>query len=269
MSDVPNPTLSFRASDALSGVKEYQIRANSDPAIVIPAKDFSGTYQLHLATPGKHNIIIKAVDLAGNSIENNIGHETIPLTAPTFTFVTEKLYSDEPKGLTVKGTALPSTEILFTLKIGESVITSTTLQADTQGNWEYTFSDLLRNGTYIASIQNRDARGALSFVVDSPEITVSNRYGTVLIFLFVILAGSLAAGFWFYKTRRDRTVLRIAVAESDTAKVFKMIETDIDKLDKARATPTTVDDEFIAQKMRENLKKMGGYVKDEINKAKE
>src|SRR3989344_3598777 len=269
MSDVPNPTLSFRASDALSGVKEYQIRVNNEPGIVIPAKNFPGEYQLHLANPGKHNITIKAVDLAGNSIENNIEHETIPLTAPSFTFVTEKLYSDEPKGLTVKGSALPSTEILFTLKTGESVVTSTTLQVDTQGNWEYTFSDLLRNGTYVVSIQNRDARGALSFVIDSPKITVSNRYGTVLILLFVILIGSLAAGFWFYKTRREKTALRIDVAESDTAKAFNMIKADIDKLDKARTTETTVDDEFITQKMRENVKKMETYVKKEIIKAKE
>ena len=119
------------------------------------------------------------------------------------------------------------------------------------------------------SIQNRDARGALSFVIDSPKITVSNRYGTVLILLFAILIGSLAAGFWFYKTRREKTALRIDVAESDTAKAFNMIKADIDKLDKARTTETTVDDEFITQKMRENVKKMETYVKKEIIKAKE
>lgn len=144
-----------------------------------------------------------------------------------------------------------------------------TLHADVNGNWEYTFGNPLRNGTYIASIQNKDARGALSFVVNSPEIKVTNKYGTVLTILFIILAGALIAGLWFYKTRKEKIALRIDVAESDTAKVFKMIETDIDKLDKARATPTTIDDEFIAQKMRENVKKMGSYVKEEIGKAKE
>ena len=48
-----------------------------------------------------------------------------------------------------------------------------------------------------------------------------------------------------------------------------MIETDIEKLNKARGTPTTADDEFITQKLGENVKKMGGYIKEEIKKAKE
>ena len=139
---------------------------------------------------------------------------------------------------------------------------------DTQGNWEYTLSDPLRNGTYVANIQSRDSRGARSIIVSSPEIQVTGKYTNLVLITFVVLAGGLIAGSWYYRKRREQTALRIEVAESDTSKVFKMIENDIEKLNKARTTETSADDEFVIKKMQENVKKMGGYIQEEINKAK-
>lgn len=224
------------------------------------------------------NLIIKILAIiflvAGFLFFQNETHavnagEVLPLTSPTFTFFTDKLFSDEVKGLSFKGTALPSTEILFSLKKGVSLISSNTVKVDANGNWEFTFTDSLRNGRYIASIQNKDARGALSLVVTAPEIVVTGRYTNAIITLIILLIGALFGGFWFYERRRERTALRVQVAERDTANVFKMIETDIEKLNKARSTETPADDEFITEKLGENVKKMSTYIKDTINRAKE
>ena len=149
------------------------------------------------------------------------------------------------------------------------ITSSATVPVDTNGNWEFTSSEVLLSGTYTANIQNKDTRGALSLIVVSSNIQVTGKYTTIIIITIIALIGALFGGFWFYERRRERTVLRLDVAESDTAKVFKMIETDIEKLNKARGTPTTADDEFITQKLGENVKKMGGYIKEEIKKAKE
>lgn len=267
-SDDPTLTLTFKASDALSGLREYRVRMDNENWVTIPAKDFKGAFKLAAAEPGKHHIIVVATDAAGNNIENSIDHEILPLAAPTFTFVTEKLFSEESTNITVKGTALPSTEILLSLKQGDALVESKVAPVDAQGNWEFTFNNPLRNGSYIASIQNRDVRGALSFVVNSTKIKVAGKYTNTIITLIVILLSALALGFWFYEKRRKRTALRIDIAESDTAKVFKMIETDIEKLKRAQGTPTSADEEFITQKLGENVKKMGGYIKEEIKKAK-
>lgn len=267
--DNPTPTFTFKASDALSGIREYRVRVDNENWTTISGKDFKGSYKLTNQNPGKHHLLIQAVDNAGNSIENSLDYETLPLESPTFTFATDKLFSDEAKGLSFKGTALPSTEILFLLKNGNALIAESTVAVNAQGNWEYTFSDPLRNGRYMASIQNKDARGALSLVVTSGEIQVTGRYTNTIIILLVVLVSALVGGYWFYKARRERTALRVQVAERDTANVFKMIETDIDKLNKARGTETPADDEFITQKLGENVKKMGSYIKDEIGRAKE
>ena len=267
-SDNPAPVFMFKTSDPLSGISEYRIKAGSGNWIVVPAKDFKGSFALPVEIPSKYHIIIQAVDRAGNSIENSIDHEVTAIASPTFTFVTEKLFSEESRGLSIKGTSLIETEILLTIEQNGAIITSSTIPVDTQGNWEYTLSDPLRNGTYVANIQSRDSRGARSIIVSSPEIQVTGKYTNLVLITFVVLAGGLIAGSWYYRKRREQTALRIEVAESDTSKVFKMIENDIEKLNKARATETSADDEFVIQKMSENVKKMGGYIKEEINKVK-
>ncbi|HBH71547.1 MAG: hypothetical protein UU88_C0018G0005 [Parcubacteria group bacterium GW2011_GWC1_42_11] len=268
-SDNPTPILNFKASDALSGLNEYRIKIDNENWIVVTSEDFTGSYKLPVQNPGKHHLIIRAVDHAGNSIENTIDYETLSITLPTFTFVTNTLYSDEPKGLTVRGTGIALAEVVATLKKDGATITSKIVAVDTQGNWEATFNDALRNGTYIVSIQSKDARGALSTPVISENIQVTGKYTGLIILSFIILVGSLASGFFYHKKRRDRTSLRLAVAESDVAKVFKMIEADVEKLKKADTTPTLADDEFIAQKLGENVKKMSGYIKETIKRAKE
>ncbi len=267
--DNPTPVFVFKTSDALSGLREYRARVNSENWITIPAKDFKGSYKLPNQNPGKHHLTIQAVDNAGNSIESTFDYETIPLTLPTFTFATDKLFSDTTAGLSFNGTALPSTEILFVLKKGDAVITNNTIKVDSSGNWAFTYGESLRNGRYIATIQNMDARGALSLIIMAPEIVVTGRYTTAVTTLVIILIGALFGGFWFYERRRERTKLRIQVAERDAANVFNMIKTDVEKLEDAQKTSTPADDQFIADKLKKNVDKMGSYVKDTIGRARE
>ena len=278
--DNPTPTLLWKTSDALSGVHEYQVRIDDGDWITIPAKNFEGSYKLPLLTPGKHQVVIKALDEAQNSIENTISLETLALPSPTFTFITEQIFSDEQKGLTIKGTALHDTTILASLKRGETLIKDVTVPVDAQGNWELTVSEPLRNGLYTVVIQNRDTRGALSLAETSPTITVMEKpifqlgslslgKNGVILALFIILLIGFSGGYFFYKARRARTTLRLDLATSDMSKVFKMIETDLDGLEKAQATPTPADDEFVVKKLRANIQKMGSFLKKEIDKAKE
>ncbi len=267
--DNPTPEFVFKTNDALSGMREYRARVDNENWITIPAKDFKGSYKLAPQNPGKHHLTIRAVDNAGNSIENTFDYETIPLALPTFTFVTDKLFSDTTAGLSFNGTALPSTEILFVLKKGDAVITNNTIKVDSSGNWAFTYGESLRNGRYIATIQNMDARGALSLIIMAPEIVVTGRYTTAVTTLVIILIGALFGGFWFYERRRERTKLRIQVAERDAANVFNMIKTDVEKLEDAQKTSTPADDQFIADKLKKNVDKMGSYVKDTIGRARE
>lgn len=278
--DNPSPSFKFKTNDALSGIKEYQIKVDADNWVVLAVDNFKGSYTLPLQTPGKHQITIKAVDQANNSIENSVSIETLPIKSPTFTFVTDKISLGEARGLTLKGSAETGTTILLSLNQGAALISSSVTTPDDLGKWEYTFSNPLRNGEYTVTIQSKDARGAMSIPVVSSTIQVSEKpiiqIGSIslgkngaIIFLTIILVMGFVGGYIFYKKREEKIALRVNLAESDTTKIFKLIEDDVEALNKTRATPTPADDEFAIGKLRENIRKMSGYLKKTITRAKE
>lgn len=278
--DNPAPLLEFRTSDALSGLKSYEIRIDSGSWITVPLKGFTGTHKLPPQEPGKHRITVRALDQANNSIEDSIDIEILAIASPILTLVTDRIFTDALQGVTIKGTALPSTEVLLTLDQEGAMIASSTTPVDEHGNWEYTFGDPLRNGTYYAHARTRDARGALSLVVESPKIVVGDRpilqigglelgKGAVITLLILILLGGFGGGYWFYKKRQEKVSLRLEVAQRDAANIFKMIQSDVQKLQDAQKTPTPADDEFIADKLKKNVEKMGSYVEKEIERVKE
>lgn len=129
-SDNPAPKFIFKTSDALSGLTSYRMRAGNENWVVIPTKNFNGSFALPIENPGKYRIVVQAIDQAGNSIENSIEHELIALPSPAFTFVTERIFSEESQGLTFKGTADPSTELTLVIKRGNAIITSSTAPVD-------------------------------------------------------------------------------------------------------------------------------------------
>jgi len=281
--DNPTPTLQFKTSDALSGLKEYQIRIGDGDFIQIAIKDFTGSFKFPLQAPGKKRVVVKAVDLAENSVEDSVDIEILPIASPTITFVTNELFSDEERDLAVKGTALPDINVLLkvqkVLRKGRGeIVAEGTVHPDDKGNWELTFGNqLLRNGKYVVLAQSQDARGALSLMVESQEIRVKSKpiiqigkfqlgMGGALIVLLIVIAGGFGGGVWFYKKRQEKLALRLLVVKTDMAKVFKLIQDDIEKLQQAMRTPTEADDEFIIKRLQENIKKMEGYLKKEIEK---
>ncbi len=281
--DNPVPTLQFKTSDALSGLKEYQIRIGDGDLILIPDADFTGSFKLPLQAPGERRIIVKAVDQAENSIENSLDIEILPIASPIITFVTNELFSGEEQILTVKGTALPDINVLLLLKAqkvlrkGGEIIAKGTAHSDEKGNWEFTFDQPFRNGQYILIAQSQDERGALSLAIESPKVRIKSKpiiqigkfqlgMGGILIFLLIVIAGGFGGGVWFYKKRQEKLALRLLVVKTDIAKVFKLIQDDIEKLQQAIGTPTEADDEFMRKRLQENIKKMEGYLKKEIEK---
>lgn len=280
--DNPVPTFQFQTSDALSGLKEYQLRISDGDPIQIPVKDFTGSFKLPLQAPGKKRVLIKAIDQAENSIENNVDIEILPITSPTITFVTNELFSDEERGLTIKGTTLPDINVLLkvqkVLQKGRGeIIAKGTVHSDEKGNWEFTFDQPFRNGRYILTAQSQDERGALSLVIESSEVRVKSKpiiqigkfqlgMGGALIFLLLVIAGGFGSGVWFYKKRQEKLALRLLIVKTDMAKVFKLIQDDIERLQRAVETPTEADDEFMMKRLYENIKKMEEYLKKEMER---
>lgn len=278
-SDSPIPTLQFGTNDALSGLKEYQIRIGDGDLIKIPAADYTGSFTLPLLAPGKRQVTVKAVDNAENGIEDSITIETLPIASPVITFVTQELFSEETRGLNVKGTSLPDIKILFQLYAGEALIAEGATSSDEMGNWEFTFDQPLRNGDYMVTAQSRDTRGALSLVVDSPPIKVKSkpiiqigplqlgRGGAIGLLLFVLFTG-FGGGVWFYRKWQKKLALRVSFTEAEITKMFQLLRADVERLLKARETPTVGNDIYAIQSLQENIEKMEKYIKKGVEKIK-
>lgn len=277
--DNPTPTLQFKTNDALSGLKEYQIRIGDGDLIKIPAADFSGDFKLPLQSPGKRRVAVKAVDQADNGLENNVALEITPITSPTITFVTEELFSDEEKGLTLKGTSLPNINVVLRVYRKEALVSDGIAHADAKGNWEFTFDQAFKNGMYKGTAQAQDARGALSLIVESQPIHVKSKpiiqvgplqlgKGGAAILLLLIIALGFGGGIWFYKKRQEKLTMRVTFTESEIAKVFQLIRADVERLVKARETSTSGDEEYAMKQLQENIQKMEEYLKKGVEKIK-
>lgn len=282
--DNPSPVLQFRTSDELSGLKRYQIKIDDNEVIQVPAAEFPGSFTLPLQKPGSHRLTVAAIDQAENSVEDSLTIEILPILAPTFTFVTQELFSDEQKGLTVKGTSLPNINVLlqvaqlFKNGLG-TILTEQTVATDDQGNWEFTFNEPLRSGEYVATAQSQDVRGALSAVIQSEKIRVKTKPiiqlgplqlgkgGAALLLLLLLIIG-FGSGILFYKKRQGKISSRVIFAESEISKIFKLLMEDANKISESLKTPTTADDSYAIERLKNNIKKMELYLKKGINKIK-
>lgn len=282
--DNPAPSLQFKTSDELSGLKEYQIRIDGNEAVRIAAAEFKGGFTLPLQAPGKHRVVVKALDQAENSVEDDVILDILPISSPAFTFVTKEIFSDESNGLAVKGIALPDINVLLqveeVLKSEKGGIAAKGIaRVDNRGNWDFTFNEPLRNGRYAVVAQSQDARGALSLAVKSEEIRVKSKpiiqigplqlgKGGAALALLLILVGGFSGGAWFYKKRREKLTLRVLFAESEVSKIFKLIMEDAEAISKARQTSATSDDEYTLARLKENIKKMELYIQKGLEKIK-
>lgn len=280
--DNPAPVFHWKASDALSGLKEYQLRIDDREAIVLPAAAFAGAYALPLQVPGTHTVVVRAVDEAGNSVEDGVNLTILPIPPPAISFVTRELFAEEERGITIKGAALSGINVLLRverlLRSGKKELAiSGTAHVDDTGNWESTFVGPLRNGRYRVTAQAQDGRGALSLVVDSPEIRVKSapivqigslqlgKGGAAFLLLF-LLFGSFGGGAWFYKRRQGKLALRVWLAESEVTKIFSLILADAERLSRTLQGVASADSLYALKQLQENTKKMGAYLKKNLEK---
>ena len=282
--DNPSPTLNFQTTDALSGIAEYQIRIGVGDLIRISTDGFDGVFKLPLQAPGKRRVVIRAVDAAGNGVENSLMLEILPIDSPVIAFITSESFSDNGTPLTINGTALANSDVLLSarrlLRNDKHEITvQKVVRADEKGRWESAFDVPPKNGDYIVVAQSRDDRGALSLEVVSDEIKVRSKpiiqigfvrlgKGGAALFLLLILVAGFGGGIWFYRRRQEKLAFRVGFTESEITKIFKLMREDVELLSNAYQTPTPGDDEYAMKRLRENIQKMEAYLKKGVEKIK-
>ncbi|MDO8504663.1 MAG: hypothetical protein Q7S36_02310, partial [Candidatus Liptonbacteria bacterium] len=278
--DTPNPTIRFGTSDQPSGIDYYSVLI--DAANPIRATGTSLTLPLQI--PGKHTLIVRARDKAGNITERMLPFEILPIVSPTISPINGSTFLGEGP-LQVSGGSLAGTKLYLSVKnqAGE-IVEQAEVAPDSAGDWAKSIDLPRQTGSYYVEAVSQDKRGALSlpvradfevrirplFVWGGLEIT-SNEF---VIFLILLLAGGFFAGYYTQKLAKDQRGRRTIIAQRDISVVFNMLKKDIDKMleegykggpiSEAKAKEM----EFYLKRMKDNLDKTKRYMSENVEEIK-
>jgi hypothetical protein len=85
------PTLVFKTEDKVSGIDFYEVRIGN----LEPVRVKEGEYQTPTLTPGKYNVVVRAVDFAGNETIAVKEIEILALESPKITYYPKELRPGE------------------------------------------------------------------------------------------------------------------------------------------------------------------------------
>jgi len=278
-SDNPSPTVTFGTGDQLSGIKEYVLTIGSDD----PISSSKPSAILPVQAPGKHVLKVVAFDGAGNSAENVIEFEIIPLNSPVITEISDRVYTDEGI-INIRGSAPDGNEVILIMsdKAGQ-VVAKAVVPVDENNNWSGRIEGSLKKGRYAVTATARDERGALSYPSASARVTLSERplftigsFGVTptwfYIGLIILLIGGFFLGWLSQRAAHTKREGRTKIANRDISNVLNLIKKDIDA---AASSLGKQEDKgasqakYLLDKAGKNIDKMGRYLVEgveDINK---
>lgn len=195
----PKPTLKYKATDATSGIANYEIFIDGKKVTTTAEEQFTLANQL----PGKRSVLIKAFDKAGNSTEAKTEFEVEGFPGPTITSWQHYLSILEP--LQLRGTALYDSKIRLYIageQIAEFVVkdnlanaqTAKDAKPDQEVEWAFTYKGLIYPGPHSAyayqvrpneAVSNRSNEA--NFFVLPGSITFGGKTFPILLLLLILL----------------------------------------------------------------------------------
>lgn len=233
----PQPTLIFGTTDVMSGIDHYEIKINQESPIVTEKTE----YKILLPDLGKHTIIVKAVDKAGNETLAMTEIEVLAIEAPVITDYPGELLPGSI--LLVKGTALPEATVgVFIQKDKEEVKIGET-KSDKEGKWVFIEVEPVEKGVYQIWAETIDATGAKSGLSSKVGVLVSPPvfirigklaidYLTTIVSLLILILAIILGVFWvwlIFKEKRKKVKKEIGEAERALHKAFQALKNETEE----------------------------------------
>lgn len=278
ITDNPSPELRFQTNDALSGLGEIAIFVDARDPIKISAT--STALVLPPQPPGKHRIVVRVSDKAGNAVESDLNLEILPLPSPSVDFVTKSVSRGEI--IFASGKGLSGGFVDAKLNRNGAEIVTLSADVDNEGNWEISIGELLPVGRYNLTITARDNRQALSYPSDPMSIRVRSKtilsigsldlgvFELVILGLLIVFSAT-GLVYWYFVRGRQRRGAYETIAMRDMEKLSALLLGDVKELEglveqhvdssKTRATS-------LISKIKNTLSQMKSYIAKEIEKIK-
>jgi 5-hydroxyisourate hydrolase-like protein (transthyretin family) len=233
----PQPTLSFETTDEMSGIDYYEIIIDKEN----PIRTDKSEYEIPPQDLGRHTIIVKAVDKAGNQTLAMTEINILPIEAPVITDYPRELIPGSI--LSIKGTALSDVTVKVYIQKDENEIKIGEAKSDEDGNWTYIGVEPVEKGTYKVWAETVDSSGAKSQPSDKVTILVSPPvfirigklvidYITMIIILLVLILVIVIRIFWIWlaiKRRKRKLEKEATEAENALHRAFKALKNEVEK----------------------------------------
>lgn len=263
----------FTAKDISSGIDHYEIQID-DSAVETWKDSGNNTYETPILNPGKHTLLVKAVDAAGNFLEKSTEFTIEGLEPPTITEYSKELQRGEV--LVVKGQTYPNFDVLVWIQKGKSKAKSYSVNSDDDGKFIFT-KEMSSGGSYNVWAEVQNQYGQKSGI--SNKVSVNVKLGTIfswminlpfIVIPFLILI--LLASYFGYKYFIFKKKLKREIFEAKAAlhRSFEFIRKDIKrefKLFEAVKTKKELLREMdkISQQLKKDLDNAEKIVKKEID----
>lgn len=273
----PRPILYFETTDELSGIEYYEVKIGEGEAIQVRGITLANPLQLPPQAPGKHKILVRAFDKAGNFADAKTEIEILPIESPQIKSCPKNIYPNS--SLSLEGKSIPKAKIrVFLQREGEEPILKE-ISANEKGEWVF-ISDSLKEGKYKVWVEAKDEKGALSLPVKPCEFSVglpaflkfgkiAIDYLTIMITLIVLLIGAAIIIFYgWYRISIWRKKLRTETKELSRALLaaFKALREEVqEQIEFLDGKPGLSDSEAkVRDKLKEALDVSEKFIGKEI-----
>jgi hypothetical protein len=275
VSDDPRPVIEFDTQDSLSGVSHSLVYIDGGNIF----KTASSTEDLGPLTPGVHSIRVQVFDYAGNSTEDAITIEVLPLQTPVISFISDSVSLGE--SIFITGFSIPNgyVDIVVQNLDGEDIVTKTT-ETNTSGIWEASVIENIKTGKYQVFATARDIRGATSYKTGPQKTKVRSKiifsvgaieFGWFEIFLstIVLILVAVGVGVWRYLAELSLRTAYTVVVVRDIKKFSKIYESNIGNIEKriydksnkiSKQSKEEID--FEIKQLRDSVGKMDKFITD-------
>ncbi len=221
----------FAANDSRSGIDYYEVQIDNLQS-EIWRDDGSHTYETRVLEPGRHVIIAKVFDKAGNSLTDSLEFNIASINPPKITDYPEDLTVGQR--LFVKGLSYPDAEVTVWFQKDRGESKKQIMGTDKNGVFSTIFEEKVEEGVYSvwAEVRLKDAKSG-----PSDKITIGVRKPTflrigswlvsflavVITLLGLILLLLLILWYAWYKYRQFKTKIKEEI-ESTNKTVHKAFD---------------------------------------------
>lgn len=251
------PLISFSATDVSSGVAGYEIKIDDGEYVVAESP-----YQIQEISSGKHKVYVKAIDSAGNIVEDYIELNINEIPAPILISPVGGKYIPLGEKLRVEGLA-GAGDLVYIYLEGELIGETT---ANEQGYFTYSHDGILPPGEYEITLSVKTTSGILGFPTEPSSFNVDShavRLGEYVLPSSYLLISSISILtllilLVIYTLKRFRDYQNMVKSRADKAQID--VDRELTELELQIVT------EMEAMLGKQGGKKIGKKVKEKLGK---